>query len=69
MQDQCIYSDLDHLMKMMMDVERRNAAGNRVNGDLAALMRRGNVITTARLAVHIIVLVPTLLYGIETWVL
>ena len=41
-----------------MDVERRIAADNRVNGALAALM-----------AVHNAVLVPTLLYGSETWVL
>ena len=47
-----------------MDVERRIAAGNRVN--LAALMRRRNVSTAARLAVHNSVLVPTLLYGSET---
>ena len=52
-----------------MDVERRIAAGNKVNGALAALMRRRNVITAARLAVHNAVLVPTLLYGSETWVL
>ena len=35
-----------------MDVERRIAAGNKVNGALAALMRRRNVSTAARLAVH-----------------
>ena len=50
-----------------MHVERRIAAGNKVNGALAALMRRRNVSTAARLAVHNAVLVPTLLYGIETW--
>ena len=55
--------------KYEMDVERRIAAGNRVNGALAALMRRRNVSTAARLAVHNAVLVPTLLYGSETWVL
>ena len=44
-----------------MDVERRIAAGNGVNGVLAALMRRRNVRTAARLAVHNAVLVPTLL--------
>ena len=38
-------------------------------GALAALMRRQNVSTAARLAVHNAVLVPTLLYGSETWVL
>ena len=32
-------------------------------------MRRPNVSTAARLAVHNAVLVPTLLYGSETWVL
>ena len=34
-----------------MDVERLIAAGNKVNGALAALMRRRNVSTAARLAV------------------
>ena len=52
-----------------MDVERRIAAGNKVNGALAALMRRRNVSTASRLAVHNEVLVPTLLYGSEMWVL
>ena len=51
-----------------MDVERRIAAG-KVNGALAALMRRRNVSTAARLAVHNAVSVPTLLYGSETWIL
>ena len=36
-----------------MDAERRIAAGNKINGALAALMRRRNVSTAARLAVHI----------------
>ena len=40
-----------------MDVERCIAAGNKVNGALAALMRRRNVCTAARLAVHNAVLV------------
>ena len=52
-----------------MDVERRIAADNRVNGALAVLMRWRNVTTAARLAVYNAVLVPTLLYGSETWVL
>ena len=52
-----------------MDVERRIAAGNKVNGALAALMRRRNVSTAAPLAVHNAVLVPTLIYGSEMWVL
>ena len=52
-----------------MDAERRITAGNRVNGALAALMRRRNVSIAARLAVHNAVLVPTLLYNSETWLL
>ena len=52
-----------------MDAEWRIAAGNRVNGALAALLRRRNVSTPARLAVHNAVLVPTLLYCSQTWVL
>ena len=55
--------------KYEMDVERRIAAGNRVNGALAILMRLRNVSTAACLTVHNEVLVPTLLNGSETWVL
>ena len=40
-----------------MDLERRIAAGNKVNGALDVLMRRPNVSTAARLAVHNVVLV------------
>ena len=52
-----------------MDVERRIAAGIRVNGALAALIRRRNISTAARLSVHNVVFVPTLSYCSETWVL
>ena len=52
-----------------MNAERRIAAGKKVNGVLAALTSRGNVSTAARLAIHNAVLVPTLLYDSETWVL
>ena len=45
-----------------MDAERRIAAGNRVNGDLAALMSRRNVSTAAHLAIHNAVFVQMLLY-------
>ena len=48
---------------------KMDAAGNRENGALAALMRRRNVSTAARFAVHNAMLVPTLLCGSETWVL
>ena len=50
-----------------MDAERHIAAGKRVKGALAALMRWRNVSTALLLAVHNAVLVPTLLYGSETW--
>ena len=52
-----------------MDAERLIAAGNRVNGAFTALTRRRNVSTSTRLALHNSVLVTTLLYGSETWVL
>ena len=45
-----------------MDAKRRIALGNMVNRVLAAWMRRRNVSTSARLAVHSAVLVSTLLY-------
>ena len=44
------------------------AAGNMVNGALAVLMKKRNVSTSARLA-HNAVVVPTLSYGSETWIL
>ena len=51
-----------------MEAERRIDAGDRVNGPLAALMRRRNVSTTAHLvcAIQNAVFVPTLQYGGET---
>ncbi|CAK1596166.1 unnamed protein product [Parnassius mnemosyne] len=51
-----------------LDVDRRVAAGNKVNGALTALVKRQGVAKSARLAIHNAVLVPTLLYGSETWV-
>ena len=41
-----------------MDLKRRIAAGNKVNGALVVLMRKPNISTVARLAVHNVVLVP-----------
>ena len=55
--------------KYEIDVARRIIAGNRVNGDLAALMTQRNFSTAAYLAVHNAVLVPTLLYGGKTRIL
>ena len=45
--------------------ERRIAAGNRIIGGLAALIRRRNFSMAACLAVHNVVLVSTLLYRSE----
>ncbi|XP_063364409.1 uncharacterized protein LOC134653055 isoform X1 [Cydia amplana] len=50
------------------DIERRVNAGNRVNGALNAFMSSQKVSQKARLAVHRGVLVPTLMYGSESWV-
>lgn len=50
------------------DVERRVKAGNRVNGALHAFMSSQKVSNRARLAVHRGVLVPTLMYGSDSWV-
>ena len=52
-----------------MDANGHIAAVNRVNGTLAALMRRRKITTAACLAVYNPVLVPTLLYGSEMWIL
>ena len=60
---------LIYFVRYEMDVERHIAVGNRVNGALAALMRRRNVSTAAHLAVHNAMLVSTLLYSSETLVL
>ena len=38
--------------RYQMDVERRIAVSNRANGALDALMRRQNVSTASRMAVH-----------------
>ena len=43
-------------------------AGNRVNGTLISFVASQNVSQKARLAVHNGVLVPTLMYGSESWV-
>ena len=49
-----------------MDAVRRIGVASGVNGALTALMRRRNVSTGARLAVHNAVLVRTLLYDSKT---
>ncbi|XP_060809954.1 uncharacterized protein LOC132904043 [Amyelois transitella] len=50
------------------DIERRVNAGNMVNGALHAFMSSQKLSKKARLAVHRGVLVPTLMYGSESWV-
>ena len=50
------------------DIERRVNAGNMVNGALHTFMNSQKVSQKARLAVHRGVLVPTLIYGSESWV-
>ncbi|KAG7300726.1 hypothetical protein JYU34_015052 [Plutella xylostella] len=50
------------------DIERRVKAGNKVNGALHSFMGSQSVSQKARLAVHGGVLVPTLMYGSESWV-
>ncbi|KAI5640894.1 reverse transcriptase (RNA-dependent DNA polymerase) domain-containing protein [Phthorimaea operculella] len=54
--------------KFESDIERRVNAGNMVNGALHAFMNSQKVSNKARLAVHRGVLVPTLMYGSESWV-
>lgn len=50
------------------DIERRVSAGNKMNGALNSVVGSSNVSKKARLAVHNGVLVPTLMYGSESWV-
>ncbi|KAI5642326.1 reverse transcriptase (RNA-dependent DNA polymerase) domain-containing protein [Phthorimaea operculella] len=54
--------------KCESDIERRVNAGNMGNGALHAFMNSQKVSNKARLAVHRGVLVPTLMYGSESWV-
>ena len=54
--------------KYESDIERRVNAGNMVNGALHSFMNSRKVSNKARLAVHEGVLVPTLMYGSESWV-
>ena len=54
--------------KCESDIERRVNAGNVVNGALHTFMNSQKVSKKARLAVHRGVLVPTLMYGSESWV-
>ncbi|KAI5632627.1 reverse transcriptase (RNA-dependent DNA polymerase) domain-containing protein [Phthorimaea operculella] len=54
--------------KSESDIERRVNAGNMVIGALHAFMNSQKVSNKARLAVHRGVLVPTLMYGSESWV-
>ncbi|CAG4947225.1 unnamed protein product [Parnassius apollo] len=50
------------------DIERRVNAGNRVNGALHSIVKNQNVSKKARMVIHNTVLVPTLMYGSESWV-
>ncbi|XP_073943408.1 uncharacterized protein [Choristoneura fumiferana] len=54
--------------KYESDIERRVNAGNMVNGALHSFMNSRKVSNKACLAVHGGVLVPTLMYGSESWV-
>lgn len=52
-----------------MDLKRCTAAGDRMNGALAVLLRRQHISFITSVAVHNAVLIPTLLYSSETCVL
>ena len=52
-----------------MDEEKRIALNYSDNNALPALMKFQNVSTSARSTIHNAVLVPTLLYSSETWIL
>ncbi|KAI8431494.1 hypothetical protein MSG28_015996 [Choristoneura fumiferana] len=54
--------------KCESDIERRVNAGNMVKGALHSFMNSRKVSNKARLAVHGGMLVPTLMYGSESWV-
>ncbi|KAM3959351.1 LOW QUALITY PROTEIN: uncharacterized protein ACR2FA_006652 [Aphomia sociella] len=50
------------------NIERRVKVGNAVNGAVHYFLCSQNVFKKARLAVHNSVLIPTLMYGSESWV-
>ncbi|GBP82570.1 hypothetical protein EVAR_87816_1 [Eumeta japonica] len=50
------------------DMEKRVNAGNKANGALLVIVNSKSVFKQARLAMHNAVLIPTLMYGSESWV-
>ncbi|GBP21123.1 hypothetical protein EVAR_11154_1 [Eumeta japonica] len=51
-----------------IDIERRVNARNEVNGVLLAITNTKSVSQQVGLAIHNVVLIPTLMYGSESWV-
>ncbi|GBP85659.1 hypothetical protein EVAR_60003_1 [Eumeta japonica] len=55
--------------KQDRDIERRVNVGNKVNGALFAIINSKSVLRQTRLAIHNGILIPALMYGIESWTL
>ena len=49
------------------DIERRKTAGTKVNGALRPIMKSRNVSIPAKKLLHQAILLPTLMYGSESW--
>jgi hypothetical protein len=68
MKNYVFISDFTRDGKCDSDIERKVNGGNTVNGALYAFMNSRVVSKKAQLAVHNEVLLPTLMYGSESWV-
>jgi hypothetical protein len=53
--------------KCEREIERRKVAGSRVGGALRPIMRNNNVSLQAKKLVHNAILLPSMMYGCETW--
>ncbi|GBP83946.1 hypothetical protein EVAR_66516_1 [Eumeta japonica] len=53
--------------KQERDTKRQGNAGNKVNGVLLIIMNSKSVSRQAHLAIHNGVLIPTFIYGSESW--
>ena len=49
------------------DIERRKTAGTNVNGALRPIMKSRSVSIPAKKMMHQAILLPTLMYGSESW--
>jgi hypothetical protein len=58
---------LPYIWEAWKDVERRKVAGDRINRVLRPLMKNKKSSMKAKTVLHDMILIPTLMYGSETW--